>query len=65
MTCWISDVPEELATATLRKISQRLMPFLFVLYVVAWLDRVNVGFAALQMTRPAKERAQLRASWLR
>jgi hypothetical protein len=40
------------------------MPFLFVLYVVAWLDRVNVGFAALQMTRPAKERAQLRASWL-
>jgi len=54
MTCWISDVPEELATATLRKISQRLMPFLFVLYVVAWLDRVNVGFAALQMNSDLK-----------
>src|SRR5262249_23517725 len=33
----------------LRKITVRLIPFLFVLYIVAWLDRVNVGFAALQM----------------
>src|SRR5262245_49910692 len=28
---------------------RRLVPFLFLLYVVAYLDRVNVGFAALQM----------------
>jgi len=34
---------------TLRKITSRLIPFLFVLYVIAWLDRVNVGFAGLQM----------------
>ena len=34
---------------TLRKVTLRLIPFLFVLYIVAWLDRVNVGFAALQM----------------
>jgi len=34
---------------TLRKVTFRLMPFLFLLYIVAWLDRVNVGFAALQM----------------
>lgn len=27
------------------------MPYLFLLYVVAYLDRVNVGFAALQMNR--------------
>jgi len=26
-----------------------LLPFLFVLYIVAYLDRINVGFAALQM----------------
>jgi ACS family tartrate transporter-like MFS transporter len=45
----VGNVPNKLATATLRKISQRLIPFLFVLYVVAWLDRINVGFAALQM----------------
>ena len=37
------------ATVTLRKITLRLIPFLFILYIVAWLDRVNVGFAALQM----------------
>jgi MFS transporter, ACS family, tartrate transporter len=27
----------------------RLVPFLFFLYIVAYLDRINVGFAALQM----------------
>jgi ACS family tartrate transporter-like MFS transporter len=35
----------------LDKVTWRLIPFLFVLYVVAWLDRVNVGFAALQMNQ--------------
>ena len=39
----------ELSAVTLRKITWRLIPFLFLLYVIAWLDRVNVGFAALQM----------------
>jgi MFS transporter, ACS family, tartrate transporter len=39
----------DVATATLRKVTLRLIPFLFLLYIVAWLDRVNVGFAALQM----------------
>ena len=29
----------------------RLIPFLFLLYIVAYLDRINVGFAALQMNR--------------
>jgi len=42
------DLPG-IAAVTLRKITLRLIPFLFVLYIVAWLDRVNVGFAALQM----------------
>jgi ACS family tartrate transporter-like MFS transporter len=36
---------------TLRAVSLRLIPFLFVLYVVSFLDRVNVGFAALEMNR--------------
>ena len=31
------------------KLSRRLLPFLFLLYIVAYLDRINVGFAALQM----------------
>jgi ACS family tartrate transporter-like MFS transporter len=34
-----------------RKISRRLLPFLFVLYVIAFLDRVNVGYAGLEMSR--------------
>lgn len=32
-----------------RRVSWRLMPFLFLCYVAAYLDRVNVGFAKLQM----------------
>ncbi len=39
-------------SAVLRKISIRLLPFLFLLYIVNYLDRVNVSFAALQM-KPA------------
>ena len=35
--------------AALAKARRRLLPFLFLLYVVSYLDRINVGFAALQM----------------
>ena len=31
------------------KISWRLIPYIFLLYILAYLDRVNVGFAALEM----------------
>jgi MFS transporter, ACS family, tartrate transporter len=31
------------------KVTQRLLPFLLLLYIVSWLDRANVSFAALQM----------------
>ena len=33
------------------KITRRLIPYIFVLYILAYLDRVNVGFAALEMKR--------------
>ena len=36
-------------TQTIKKVMWRLMPFLFICYFVAYLDRVNVGFAKLQM----------------
>jgi len=36
---------------TARKVRRHLLPLLFVLYVVAYLDRVNVGFASLTMNR--------------
>ncbi len=40
-----------LADVALSKARRRLIPFLFVLYLVAYLDRINVGFASLQMNR--------------
>ena len=40
-----------LADAALSKARRRLIPFLFVLYLVSYLDRINVGFASLQMNR--------------
>jgi hypothetical protein len=40
-----------LARRTLRRIVWRPIPFLCLLYIVADLDRINVGFAALQMNR--------------
>jgi ACS family tartrate transporter-like MFS transporter len=33
------------------KITLRLIPFMFVLYVVSYLDRINVSFAGLQMNQ--------------
>jgi ACS family tartrate transporter-like MFS transporter len=36
---------------TRRRIAHRLLPFLWLLYMIAFLDRVNVAYAALEMTR--------------
>jgi MFS transporter, ACS family, tartrate transporter len=38
-------------TTTIWKLRIRLLPFLFVLFVVAFVDRINLGFAALSMNR--------------
>ena len=35
----------------MRRVSWRLMPFLLLAYLLAYLDRVNVGFASLQMNK--------------
>ncbi len=37
------------AARTYRKVAWRLIPLLFVCYILAYLDRVNVGFAKLSM----------------
>ena len=39
----------DVANSARRRIGRRLLPFLFLLYVIAFLDRMNVGAAALQM----------------
>ncbi|CCD39186.1 Permeases of the major facilitator superfamily [Candidatus Paraburkholderia kirkii UZHbot1] len=41
--------PSAFEEATYRKVAWRLSPLLLICYVVAYLDRVNVGFAKLQM----------------
>lgn len=43
------SIPPEAESAVYRKVAQRLIPFLFLLFLVAFIDRVNVGFAKLQM----------------
>jgi ACS family tartrate transporter-like MFS transporter len=45
----LTSEPSTDAPSFLKKLRCRLLPFLFLLYVVAYLDRINVGFAALQM----------------
>lgn len=45
------EAGNELALRTLARVSRRLIPFLFVLYMFAYLDRVNVGYAALFIRR--------------
>ncbi len=41
----------DLEPGTLKKVAWRLIPFLGLLYFAAFIDRVNVGFAAAQMNR--------------
>src|SRR3989440_6265635 len=38
-------------SAIVSKLTRRLIPFMFLLYVVSYLDRINVGFAALQLNK--------------
>jgi ACS family tartrate transporter-like MFS transporter len=40
-----------IATKTIRKLRIRILPFVFLLYVAAYLDRINIGFAALTMNK--------------
>ena len=45
----VDSVP--IAERTRRRITRRLIPFLFLLYIVAYLDRVNLSYAGLEMTK--------------
>ena len=43
------DMPDQALQPAYRKTAWRIIPLLIVCYLVAYLDRVNVGFAKLQM----------------
>lgn len=50
----MSDVPPEtyrLERETVSRVIRRLIPFIFICYVVAYVDRVNIGFAAAELQR--------------
>jgi len=52
MTTMAATPPGQIDTAAdavYRKVAMRLIPLLFLCYIAAYLDRVNVGFAKLQM----------------
>src|SRR5690242_18911655 len=42
---------DDLEQRTLRKISWRIVPFIMLLYFIAYIDRVNISFAALTMNK--------------
>jgi ACS family tartrate transporter-like MFS transporter len=42
---------DQLERKVIRKLQWRLIPFLFLLYVISFIDRVNIGFAALTMNK--------------
>jgi MFS family permease len=44
-------VAKPMEAALIRKLRIKLLPFLFVLFVLAFIDRINLGFAALTMNR--------------
>jgi len=45
------QTPLPIESSTIRKLQFRILPFVFLLYVVSFLDRINIGFAALTMNR--------------
>jgi MFS transporter, ACS family, tartrate transporter len=50
----VDSVKSEVETSTIRAISVRLIPFLVLAYFFSYLDRVNLGFAALTMNAELK-----------
>ena len=47
-----TETPASIAERAHRRIARRLLPYLFFLYAIAYLDRVNLSYAALQMRQP-------------
>jgi sugar phosphate permease len=45
----ISTIPT--GTKTIQKMQIRIPPYLFLLYLISYLDRINIGFAALAINK--------------
>jgi ACS family tartrate transporter-like MFS transporter len=51
MTRGQAGAPPAIEASTIRKLRIRILPLVFLLYVLAFLDRINIGFAALTMNK--------------
>mgnify|MGYP001612824075 CR=1 FL=1 len=47
----MEKIASNLVSRTRSKITKRLMPFLILLFIMAYIDRVNVGYANLEMSK--------------
>ncbi|MCW2241411.1 MFS transporter [Azospirillum canadense] len=47
--CLQDSSAESFGRQVMRKVTWRIVPFTFLLYVISYLDRANIGYAALQM----------------
>jgi MFS transporter, ACS family, tartrate transporter len=47
----INQHSASLEKRTIKKVTRRIVPFIFILYIVSYLDRANIGFAALDMNK--------------
>ena len=46
-----SPAPTTIEATTIRKLKTHIIPFVFVLFVINFVDRINIGFAALTMNK--------------
>src|SRR5438874_7521364 len=51
MSSEIDTRTDAIEARTIRKVRTRILPFLFLLYIIAFLNRINIGFAALTMNK--------------
>jgi len=51
MSSEIDTRTDAIEARTIRKVRTRILPFLFLLYIICFLDRINIGFAALTMNK--------------
>jgi ACS family tartrate transporter-like MFS transporter len=51
MTASTALAPSTIEATTIRKLRTHIIPFVFVLFMIAFVDRINIGFAALTMNK--------------
>jgi ACS family tartrate transporter-like MFS transporter len=45
------NATDSIGARTIQKVRTRILPYLLLLYIISFLDRINIGFAALTMNQ--------------